>query len=88
MTPIEVTLDAAGVAHPADAKTNDKTPAPATAGTAAFDRVLYTPHEVDVQALARAYGWDYRAARTKGELDQALSAPPAGVSIVEVPLSR
>ena len=60
----------------------------ATAGTAAFDRVLYTPHEVDVQALARAYGWDYRAARTKGELDQALSAPPAGVSIVEVPLSR
>lgn len=60
----------------------------ATAGTAAFDRVLYTPHDVDVQALARAYGWDYRAARTKGELDQALSAPPAGVSIVEVPLSR
>ncbi|MBN9025902.1 MAG: efflux RND transporter periplasmic adaptor subunit [Rhizobiales bacterium] len=31
VTPIEVTLDAAGVAHPADAKTNDKTPAPATA---------------------------------------------------------
>jgi 2-succinyl-5-enolpyruvyl-6-hydroxy-3-cyclohexene-1-carboxylate synthase len=60
----------------------------ATAGTAAFDRVLYTPHEVDVPSLARAYGWDYRAARTKGELDQALSAPPAGVSIVEVPLSR
>lgn len=60
----------------------------ATAGTAAFDRVLYTPHDVDVEALARAYGWDYRAARTKGELDQALSAPPAGVSIVEVPLSR
>jgi 2-succinyl-5-enolpyruvyl-6-hydroxy-3-cyclohexene-1-carboxylate synthase len=60
----------------------------ATAGTAAFDRVLYTPHEVDVEALARAYGWDYRAARTKGELDQALSAPPPGVSIVEVPLGR
>ncbi|GIT81411.1 2-succinyl-5-enolpyruvyl-6-hydroxy-3-cyclohexene- 1-carboxylate synthase [Leifsonia sp. LS1] len=59
-----------------------------TAGTAAFDRVLYTPHEVDIAALARAYGWAYRAARTKGELDQALSAPPAGVSIVEVPLSR
>jgi 2-succinyl-5-enolpyruvyl-6-hydroxy-3-cyclohexene-1-carboxylate synthase len=59
-----------------------------TAGTAAFDRVLYTPHDVDVEALARAYGWDYRAARTKGELDQALSAPPVGVSIVEVPLSR
>lgn len=59
-----------------------------TAGTASFDRVLYTPHDVDIEALARAYGWDYRRARTKGELDQALSAPPAGVSIVEVPLSR
>ncbi|MFF2050681.1 2-succinyl-5-enolpyruvyl-6-hydroxy-3-cyclohexene-1-carboxylic-acid synthase [Leifsonia sp. NPDC058194] len=59
-----------------------------TAGTAAFDRVLYTPHDVDVRALAAAYGWEYRAARTKGELDQALSAPPADVSIVEVPLSR
>ncbi|WP_025156230.1 2-succinyl-5-enolpyruvyl-6-hydroxy-3-cyclohexene-1-carboxylic-acid synthase [Leifsonia aquatica] len=60
----------------------------ATAGTAAFDRVQYTPHDVDIAALAAAYGWDHRTARTKGELDQALSAPPGGVSIVEVPLRR
>lgn len=58
--------------------------APATA----FDRVLYTPQQVDLAALAAAYGWDHRLVRTKGELDQALSAPPPGMSIVEVPLNR
>jgi 2-succinyl-5-enolpyruvyl-6-hydroxy-3-cyclohexene-1-carboxylate synthase len=60
----------------------------ASAPETAFDRVLYTPQQVDIAALAAAYGWDHRVARTKGELDQALSAPPAGVSIVEIPLSR
>ncbi|MDN4613680.1 2-succinyl-5-enolpyruvyl-6-hydroxy-3-cyclohexene-1-carboxylic-acid synthase [Leifsonia sp. F6_8S_P_1B] len=60
----------------------------ASAPAAAFDRVLYTPQQVDIAALAAAYGWDHRVARTKGELDQALSAPPPGVSIVEVPLGR
>jgi 2-succinyl-5-enolpyruvyl-6-hydroxy-3-cyclohexene-1-carboxylate synthase len=60
----------------------------ATAPETAFDRVLYTPQSVDIASLASAYGWAHRVARTKGELDQALSAPPAGVSIVEVPLDR
>lgn len=60
----------------------------ATAPEEAFDRVLYTPQNVDMAALAAAYGWSYSVVRTKGELDQALSAPAAGVSIVEVPLSR
>jgi 2-succinyl-5-enolpyruvyl-6-hydroxy-3-cyclohexene-1-carboxylate synthase len=60
----------------------------ATAPEEAFDRVLYTPQNVDIAALAAAYGWSYRVVRNKGELDQALSAPAAGVSIVEVPLSR
>jgi len=59
-----------------------------TAPATAFDRVLYTPQAVDVASLAAAYGWAHRVVRTKGELDQALSAPPAGVSIVEVPLDR
>ena len=54
----------------------------------AFDRVLYTPQKIDLALLAQAYGWAYSVVRTKGELDQALSAPPAGVSIVEVPLGR
>ncbi|WP_263298863.1 2-succinyl-5-enolpyruvyl-6-hydroxy-3-cyclohexene-1-carboxylic-acid synthase [Leifsonia poae] len=60
----------------------------ATAPATAFDRVLYTPQSVDLAALAAAYGWGHRVVRTKGELDQALSVPPAGVSIVEVPLTR
>jgi len=60
----------------------------ATAQEEAFDRVLYTPQLVDFGALATAYGWTYSVARTKGELDQALSAAPAGVSILEVPLGR
>lgn len=60
----------------------------ATAPAPAFDRVLYTPHSVELSALATAYGWSHTLARTKGELDQALSAPPAGVSILEVPLPR
>lgn len=59
-----------------------------TAPAEAFDRVLYTPHRVDIASLARAYGWEHTVARTKGELDQALSAPPAGASILEVPLER
>lgn len=59
-----------------------------TAASEAFDRVLYTPQSVDLAALAAAYGWHHSVARTKGELDQALSAPPAGVSILEVPLDR
>jgi len=54
----------------------------------AFDRVLYTPQKIDLALLAQAYGWAYSVVRTKGELDQALSAPPAGASIVEVPLGR
>lgn len=60
----------------------------ATATSDAFDRVLYTPQSVDLSALASAYGWQHSVVRTKGELDQALSAPPAGTSIVEVPLPR
>jgi 2-succinyl-5-enolpyruvyl-6-hydroxy-3-cyclohexene-1-carboxylate synthase len=59
-----------------------------TAPAAALDRVMYTPQRVDFAALATAYGWHYTRATTRGELDQALSAPAAGVSILEVPLPR
>ncbi|GAB3586812.1 2-succinyl-5-enolpyruvyl-6-hydroxy-3-cyclohexene-1-carboxylic-acid synthase [Leifsonia lichenia] len=59
-----------------------------SAPASAFDRVLYTPQRVELAVLAQAYGWAHQVVRTKGELDQALSAPPAGVSIVEVPLGR
>ncbi|NEN08028.1 2-succinyl-5-enolpyruvyl-6-hydroxy-3-cyclohexene-1-carboxylic-acid synthase [Diaminobutyricibacter tongyongensis] len=59
-----------------------------TAPEASLDRVMYTPQHVDIAALAAAYGWHHRVVRTRGELDRALSAPPAGPSILEVPLDR
>ncbi|MCD2443488.1 2-succinyl-5-enolpyruvyl-6-hydroxy-3-cyclohexene-1-carboxylic-acid synthase [Agromyces sp. SYSU K20354] len=61
------------------------------AGTApadAFDRVQFTPQQVDLAALAAAYGWDYARATTRGELDEALGTRIDGLSILEVPLQR
>jgi 2-succinyl-5-enolpyruvyl-6-hydroxy-3-cyclohexene-1-carboxylate synthase len=54
----------------------------------AMDRVLYTPHGVRLEELARAYGWEYARVSTRAELDQALTSPVAGRQIVEVPLPR
>ncbi|MEJ3405433.1 2-succinyl-5-enolpyruvyl-6-hydroxy-3-cyclohexene-1-carboxylic-acid synthase [Rathayibacter sp. YIM 133350] len=60
----------------------------ASADAASFDRVLYTPHTVDIAALAAAYGWQYRRAQTRGELNDALTAPVTEPTILEVPLPR
>lgn len=60
----------------------------ATADPAAFDRVLLTPRPVDLGALAAAYGWAYQRVTTRGDLDRALTAPPPGPSLLEVPLPR
>jgi 2-succinyl-5-enolpyruvyl-6-hydroxy-3-cyclohexene-1-carboxylate synthase len=60
----------------------------ASAPADAMRRVLTTPQNVGVSALCEAYGWSYRRAATRGEVDQALSAPPRGTSILEVPLPR
>ncbi|MCU1476049.1 MAG: 2-succinyl-5-enolpyruvyl-6-hydroxy-3-cyclohexene-carboxylate synthase [Subtercola sp.] len=60
----------------------------ATAGAAAFDRVMMTPQNVDLAALAAAYGWHYEKVTTRSELDRALTSPVTGPSIVEVPLAR
>ena len=51
------------------------------------DRVLYTPQNVDIEALAGAYGWDYRAVTTMGELADALVARDLKV-IVDIALER
>ncbi|GAA4163723.1 2-succinyl-5-enolpyruvyl-6-hydroxy-3-cyclohexene- 1-carboxylic-acid synthase [Gryllotalpicola daejeonensis] len=59
----------------------------ASAAPEAFERVQLTPREVDLEALARAYGWQYRRAATRGELDQALSAVTAEPTLIEVPLT-
>ena len=58
------------------------------APTAALDRVLFTPQQVDLSALAAAYGWEYGRAATRSELERALTSAPGGPSILEVPLAR
>ncbi|MFF2277839.1 2-succinyl-5-enolpyruvyl-6-hydroxy-3-cyclohexene-1-carboxylic-acid synthase [Agromyces sp. NPDC058126] len=61
------------------------------AGTApadAFDRVQFTPQQVDLAALAAAYGWTYSRATTRAELDEALGTRIDGPTILEVPLPR
>lgn len=58
-----------------------------TADRAAFDRVLYTPQEVRIRALAEAYGWSHLLASNRGELDEALSSA-TGRTIIDVPLPR
>jgi len=60
----------------------------AAAPAAAMDRVLFTPQQADLSALAQAYGWEYGRAATRSELERALTAPPAGPSILEIPLQR
>lgn len=58
------------------------------AGSAAMDRVLYTPHSVRLEQLATAYGWEYTRVTTRAALDQALTAPVGGRQLIEVPLPR
>lgn len=59
----------------------------ASAPRGAFDRVLYTPQTVDLRSLAAAYGWEYRVANNRGELDEALAASEFP-TLLEVPLPR
>jgi 2-succinyl-5-enolpyruvyl-6-hydroxy-3-cyclohexene-1-carboxylate synthase len=59
----------------------------ASADAALLDRVMLTPQQVDLEALAHAYGWEYRRVARRGELDPALTPAPGQV-LIEVPLSR
>lgn len=59
-----------------------------TAPADAFDRVMTTPQAVDIAALAAAYGWQHTLVSTKGALSEALTAPLAGPTILEIPLPR
>jgi 2-succinyl-5-enolpyruvyl-6-hydroxy-3-cyclohexene-1-carboxylate synthase len=60
----------------------------ASASSEAFDRVQYTPQQVDLGALASAYGWAYSRAATRGELDEALGTAVTGPTLLEVPIPR
>jgi len=51
------------------------------------DRVLFTPHQVDIEALATAYGWDYQRVQNRGDLAEALGRSEARL-IVDVVLAR
>ncbi len=55
---------------------------------ALFDRVLLTPHSVNLAALAEAYGWEYRKLETRSELERFLTEPVTGPTLIEVPLDR
>lgn len=59
-----------------------------TADAGDFERVVLTPRDVDLAALAGAYGWAYSRVERRGDLDRALTAPAPGPSLVEVPLPR
>ena len=49
---------------------------------------MYTPQCADLEALARAYGWEYRRVATRGELDRLLTEPVPGPQLIEIPLAR
>jgi len=59
-----------------------------TAQKDAFDRVMFTPQRADFEALAAAYGWEYRRVQTRGELENLLTEPVTGPQLIEVPLAR
>lgn len=50
-----------------------------SADAADFDRVLRTPHTVDIEHLAAAYGWPYERVTDRAGLRRALSQPRAGI---------
>lgn len=53
----------------------------------AFARVMRTPQRANLEQLAAAYGWSYARAATRGELEQLLTAPVTGPTLVEIPLA-
>ncbi|WP_241534097.1 2-succinyl-5-enolpyruvyl-6-hydroxy-3-cyclohexene-1-carboxylic-acid synthase [Clavibacter michiganensis] len=59
-----------------------------TAAPDAVDRVMFTPQRVDLEGLARAYGWAYLRAATHGELEAALTTASEAPLLIEVPLAR
>lgn len=60
----------------------------ASAHRADLDRAFYTPHTVQLESLALAYGWEYHRVTTRTALDQVLTTPAARRQLIEVPLPR
>lgn len=59
-----------------------------TASAENMDRVFLTPQQVDLEALATAYGWGYTKVATVSELERALTGAGEGPELVEVELER
>ncbi|MFT4259106.1 2-succinyl-5-enolpyruvyl-6-hydroxy-3-cyclohexene-1-carboxylic-acid synthase [Microbacterium sp.] len=59
-----------------------------SASASDLDRAFYTPHDVDLEHLAGAYGWEFHRVRTRAALDQVLTTPQTRRQLIEVPLAR
>ncbi len=59
-----------------------------SAAPESVERVLFTPHEVNFEGLAAAYGWRYVRVTNAGELERALTGAGDGPELVEVKLAR
>lgn len=55
---------------------------------ATFERVVATPHGVDVAALCAAYGVPHARPATRAQAAAAIAAPPAGLRVVELVVDR
>lgn len=76
------------VGHDGGGSIFDELEVAATANPSDFDRVMYTPQNVGIAALAQAYGWSYKRVATRGELERVLTAQVTGPEILEVPIAR
>jgi 2-succinyl-5-enolpyruvyl-6-hydroxy-3-cyclohexene-1-carboxylate synthase len=56
--------------------------------SARFERLFATPHRVDLAALCAGLGVPHRSVGSLSRLDDVVSQPDPGVSVVEVPVSR
>lgn len=52
------------------------------------ERLFGTPHDVQLEPLATAYGWDYVAVRNLSELNHALSSKAGHRRLIEVSVTR
>jgi 2-succinyl-5-enolpyruvyl-6-hydroxy-3-cyclohexene-1-carboxylate synthase len=59
----------------------------ASADPELYARVMRTPQTVDVEALAAAYGWEFRRVEHRGDLAPALTDAGAARTLLHVPLA-
>jgi 2-succinyl-5-enolpyruvyl-6-hydroxy-3-cyclohexene-1-carboxylate synthase len=75
------------VAHDGGGSIFDLLEAPEGVPAEDRDRVMFTPHTVDLHSVAAAYGWEYVRAQNRGDLHEAMSRGDQRL-IVDVTLTR